>query len=110
MQNVEEILTQAQDKISQATDLSSLDGLRVNYLGKKGELTLLLKNLANVSAEERPKVGQAVNQAKQAIALLINDKKQQMMHNQVMTLLSLREAVYGDERTMVYGNDSVRRR
>ena len=76
MQNVEEILTKAQAQIKDATDLASLDAFRVNYLGKKGELTQLLKNLANVSPEERPKVGQAVNQAKQAIATAINQKKE----------------------------------
>lgn len=64
---IDNIVEQAVTKIKQETDLKSLDQIRVQYLGKKGELTLLLKDLANLSPEERPKIGKDINIAKQTI-------------------------------------------
>ena len=74
MSDVNEILAQAKQAISQVEDIAELDKIRVDYLGKKGRLTEILKTLGKLSAEERPKVGQAVNAVKQEIAGLINDK------------------------------------
>lgn len=51
----------AAKRLSQATDLKSLDAIRVEVLGKKGELTQILKGMGSLSPEERPKVGQMVN-------------------------------------------------
>lgn len=64
---IDNIVAQAVSKIQQENDLKSLDEIRVHYLGKKGALTLLLKDLADVSPEERPKVGKDINIAKQTI-------------------------------------------
>ncbi|MDE6815615.1 MAG: phenylalanine--tRNA ligase subunit alpha, partial [Lachnospiraceae bacterium] len=47
-----------------AQALELLNEIRVSYLGKKGELTALLKGLKNVASEERPKVGQMVNEVR----------------------------------------------
>ena len=65
MLQLDKIEQQTLEKIHQATTLEALDGVRVSVLGKKGELTSLLKNLGQLPAEERPKAGQAVNQLKQ---------------------------------------------
>ncbi|MEG1943469.1 MAG: phenylalanine--tRNA ligase subunit alpha, partial [Angelakisella sp.] len=48
-----------------AADLKELEDLRVKFLGKKGELTAILKQMGQLSAEERPIMGQLVNQAKE---------------------------------------------
>ncbi len=55
---LEEIRIQALNAVSEASDLSVLETLRVKYLGKKGELTAVLKQMGSLSAEERPVIGQ----------------------------------------------------
>ncbi len=55
--------------------MAALDAVRVGYLGKKGELTALLKNLGQLPAAERPAAGQAINQAKNRVQELIEARK-----------------------------------
>lgn len=69
------IISQAETSVSEVSDLSSLDEIRVQYLGKKGELTAMMKTLGKLSNEERPKAGQMINDAKQAVQKLLNEKK-----------------------------------
>lgn len=71
-----QLLDQARNALLQAEDLSALEQVRVNYLGKKGHVTALLKQLGQLSAEERPAVGQKINQVKEAIVALIDDREQ----------------------------------
>ena len=52
--------------ILQAQDAEALESLRVKYLGKKGELTKILKQMGKLSAEERPAMGQLANQVRRA--------------------------------------------
>ncbi len=54
----------AMEHIKQAADSKALDDIRVRFLGKKGELTDLLKTLGTMSKEERPKIGALVNETK----------------------------------------------
>ena len=70
------ILTNAEKAIVNANDLKDLDDARVHYLGKKGELTALLKGLGKLSKEERPKMGEAINQAKVEVQALIESRKE----------------------------------
>ncbi len=69
------ILDQAKASIAQAESLKDLDDLRVKFLGKKGELTQLLKGLGQLSKEDRPKMGEAINQAKVSVQTLLTDQK-----------------------------------
>jgi len=64
MQDLDELIGRANAEISEVVDLDGLDRVRVAYLGKKGELTGLLKQLGGLPAEERPAAGQAINHAK----------------------------------------------
>ncbi len=75
MENLDLLLAQGKEAVEHATDANSLDQVRVQYLGKKGALTQLLKGLGKLSAEQRPQAGAAINEAKQALQLLINDRK-----------------------------------
>ena len=75
MQDLSELVAQAEVAVSNASDLNGLDQIRVEYMGKKGRLTLYLKQLGNLPAEERPKVGQAVNEAKQKLQAAINEQR-----------------------------------
>lgn len=76
MESINQIEEKALQQIDAASDLETLDALRVEFLGKKGELTALLKNLSSLPVEDRPKAGQAVNLAKQSLAKSIAAKKQ----------------------------------
>jgi phenylalanyl-tRNA synthetase alpha chain len=66
-QEIQKILERAQSDIEGASDVAALDDLRVAYLGRKGQLTSLLRGLGDMPAEERPAMGQALNRAKQRV-------------------------------------------
>ena len=68
------IINQAQSQIDAAEDAATLDQVRVEYMGKKGKLTELLKGLGKLSAEERPAAGQKINIAKQQVQQAITAK------------------------------------
>ena len=55
------IEAKAREELSKASDLKSLDEIRVKFLGKKGEITAILKQMGKLSAEERPVIGQLAN-------------------------------------------------
>jgi len=75
-QQLQDIVSKAEQLVTSVTELPALDELRVQFLGKKGELTGMMKMLGKLSHEERPKAGQMINEAKQAVQGLLNDKKQ----------------------------------
>src|SRR3990167_5690683 len=79
----------AKATINQTQDSRVLEDIRVEYLGKKGLLTDILKGLATLSNEEKPKVGQWINEAKRVIAELIQNKKQQVKENELQEKLAL---------------------
>jgi len=74
-QELNQLVTEAEQAISVADDLQTLDQVRVDYLGKKGHLTERMKSLGKLSAEERPKAGQAINQAKQTVQQAIEARR-----------------------------------
>ena len=92
MEKLDKISREAEKAVAAAEDLKALDDIRVHYLGKKGELTALLKSLGKLSAEERPAAGQAINQAKQAVQALIEARKAELEKADIEARLA-REAV-----------------
>lgn len=72
---IDVILDRANTSIAKTQNLQELEYLRVSFLGKKGELTALLKGLGKLSKEQRPKMGEAINRAKVSIQILLTDKK-----------------------------------
>jgi phenylalanyl-tRNA synthetase alpha chain len=78
MTELEQHSEQAKSAIAQARELDALEHLRVEYLGKKGSITALLKNLGQLSAEDRPAAGARINEVKQALQVLINTHKQHL--------------------------------
>jgi phenylalanyl-tRNA synthetase alpha chain len=66
------IISEAEEQINAAGDVNTLDAVRVDFMGKKGRMTELLKGLGKLSNEERPAAGQKINQAKQKIQQLIH--------------------------------------
>jgi len=81
--DVENTLDRALSEISNSNDLRSLDEVRVSFLGKKGELTTLLKSLGQMDPTERPKAGEAINQAKSAIQDAIEHRKASLANSQL---------------------------
>ncbi|WP_440904864.1 phenylalanine--tRNA ligase subunit alpha [Catenovulum sp. SX2] len=73
--NLDAIVAAAELAITEANDLAALDEIRVQYLGKKGLFTEQMKTLGKLPPEEKPKAGQAINQAKQQVQALLNDKR-----------------------------------
>jgi phenylalanyl-tRNA synthetase alpha chain len=88
MQGLAEIVQQALTAITQTTELAALDALRVQYLGKKGELTSLLKDLGSLSAEERPQAGQTLNVAKQQITQAIDQQHEKLLQQELTAKLA----------------------
>jgi phenylalanyl-tRNA synthetase alpha chain len=88
MQGLEDITQQALAAIASAQDLGALEAVRVQYLGKKGELTSILKNLGVLSEQERPQAGQKVNAAKQQITAALELKQNQFQQTNLDSKLS----------------------
>ncbi|NMB29879.1 MAG: phenylalanine--tRNA ligase subunit alpha [Clostridiales bacterium] len=71
---LEQIREQATKELAQTSDIKELDNLRVRYVGKKGELTAILKQMGKLSAEERPVIGQLANEVRNSIDRAISDR------------------------------------
>ena len=74
--DLDAIISEAEEQINAAADANILDTVRVDFMGKKGRMTELLKGLGKLSNEERPVAGQKINQAKQKIQQLIHARAQ----------------------------------
>ncbi|MBP3702569.1 MAG: phenylalanine--tRNA ligase subunit alpha, partial [Lachnospiraceae bacterium] len=70
------IINDALAQIESSDELSKLNDIRVAFLGKKGELTSVLKSMKDVVPEDRPKVGQMVNDARAQIEGKLEERKQ----------------------------------
>jgi phenylalanyl-tRNA synthetase alpha chain len=75
MESLEALKTAAIEAVQAAGSPAELEQLRVDYLGKKGQLTSLLKNLGTLSPEDRPKAGALINEVKQELAGVLNARK-----------------------------------
>ena len=75
-ESLDELTARAHAEIEGSSDLAALDGVRVAFLGKKGELTSQLKSLGKLSADERPLVGQAINLAKEKLQAALEARKE----------------------------------
>ena len=74
-EKLEKIMKDALSQIETSEGLDKLNDIRVAFLGKKGELTSVLKSMKDVAPEDRPKVGQLVNEARKDIEAKLEAKK-----------------------------------
>ncbi len=88
MSDLEKITAQAITAIETAADSAALDLVRVQYLGKKGELTDLLKALGKLPAEDRPAAGAEINTAKQIVQDLLNSRKETLDNDAIAARLA----------------------
>ena len=86
-EKISAVLSEAKDQLAAACEQKAIEEIRVKYLGKKGELTGILKQLGSLSPEERPKVGQLVNKAKVELEELIKQKVNQIKEEQLLKSL-----------------------
>ena len=75
MENLEELQSSLLDRVAAASDLEALESLRVQALGKKGEVTQRLKSLGNISPEERKAAGQSLNKVKEAVTTALEARR-----------------------------------
>ncbi len=88
MENLASLVELAQAAITEAGDAQALDQIRVQYLGKKGEVTQLLKGLGKLSPEERPKAGDQINKAKDALLQELNARRTELDAAQLQAKLA----------------------
>ena len=91
-QELDSLVTEAQKSITAATDLAGLDRVRVQFLGKKGELTLLMQGLGKLAPEERRKAGQVINSAKQSVQQAIEERRK-TLENQALSAKLASESI-----------------
>ncbi|MBQ7454076.1 MAG: phenylalanine--tRNA ligase subunit alpha [Selenomonadaceae bacterium] len=87
-QQINELRERANEAISNSATLRELDEVRVKFLGKKGELTALLRGMSKLSAEERPIVGKVVNEARAELEQLIAEKNSQLKAAELQSKLA----------------------
>ena len=92
MENLGQLVQRAIEAVDAANKISELDQVRVDYLGKKGEITQLLKTLGKLDASERPAAGAKINEAKEDVLVKLLAKKETLENAELSEKL-LSEAV-----------------
>jgi len=85
---LEHIYTQAKATVEAASDLRELDQARVEYLGKKGRITSVLKTLGQLAPEEKKTVGQAANEVRQRLEQDISARQSELSRAEVAERLA----------------------
>ena len=94
----EEILKvkeEIQKCIEESKTLQKLEEIRVNYMGKKGIFTDLSKKMKDLTAEERPKIGQIINEVKEKISNLLDEKNKALKEKELNERLEEVAKMYG---------------
>ena len=72
-EKLEQIRHLAEEELNKVQSIQELEQVRIKYLGKKGELTAVLRGMGNLSAEERPLVGKIANEVREAIEVMLEN-------------------------------------
>ena len=86
---LKEIESKAGQAVSEAKNLGELEDLRIKYLGKKGMVTGILREMGKLSPSERPSLGKLANQAKVKIEELLRVRKRQLCRELLMVLFRI---------------------
>lgn len=89
---ITQLVQRAQEALQKAENLKELDTLRISLLGKKGELTSLLRGMGQLSPEERPAFGQMVNQAREEIESMMAGREKELKASELEARL-VKEAI-----------------
>ena len=82
-EKLDQIYKEAKEQIEKIDVAQTLNDLKVKYLGKKGELTAILKGMGNLSPEERPKLGSLVNEVRDSIVEAIEAKEKELKEKEL---------------------------
>ena len=82
-EKIKQIREDAMKQIEELKDLSKLNELKIKYLGKKGELTALLRGMGALSPEERPIIGSLVNEVRDKLENIIKTKEEQLKSEEI---------------------------
>ncbi len=88
MQELQQILDQALQQFAVISDEAELEQVKARYLGKEGSLTVLLKGLGKLSAQERPAAGARINQVKQAIEASLQQRRDALLQKKLAQQLA----------------------
>ncbi len=91
-ERISEIRAMVSDELKDLDGMQALDALRVKVLGKKGELTQLLRGMGQLSPEERPAAGQMINEARESFTRMLEEKQARLKALEMENALR-REAV-----------------
>ena len=86
-EQIEQIKATSIEEVKNAKDLKSLNDLKVKYLGKKGELTSVLRGMGALSAEERPIIGGLVNSVRDELNKLFENKEKELSQKELQQKL-----------------------
>lgn len=88
MQELEQILNQAVQQFASIEQAAELEQVKARFLGKEGSLTVLLKGLGKLSAEERPAAGARINEVKQQIEAALNARREAIQQQALQAKLA----------------------
>lgn len=100
---LKKIMDNALAQIEESEQLDKLNDIKVSFLGKKGELTSLLKSMKDIAPEDRPKAGQMVNEARTKINEKLEAKKKNLNRH------FLKKSLKGKNRCYTSWNKACRR-
>ena len=88
MEELQQILDQALKQFAMISDEAELEQVKARYLGKEGSLTVMLKGLGKLPAEQRPAAGALINQAKQGIEKALQQRREQLQKHKLTSKLA----------------------
>lgn len=81
-EQLQQLMQQIQEEIAQSGDSQALEAIRLKMLGKKGQLTQMLRHLGELTPEERPQAGQLINQARERFMAYLTEAAQSIDHRE----------------------------
>lgn len=115
---LKELSKRAEEEILKAKSLQEIESLRVKYLGKKGELTQILRGMGSLSPEERPVIGQLANDVREKIENMIlerrekiakEDKKRKIKEEYIDITIPGKPYKYGHKHPITLVMDEIKR-
>ncbi|CAM3770746.1 phenylalanine--tRNA ligase subunit alpha [Bordetella tumulicola] len=84
----DDLVSQARERFAAATDAAALENAKARFLGKEGALTMLLKGLGKLEPEQKRVMGARINQAKQQIEALLNQRRAELVQAELNARLA----------------------
>jgi phenylalanyl-tRNA synthetase alpha chain len=97
-----ELLKSAIEEIKKSNDLNDIEKIRIKYLGKKGQLTLILREMGNLSKELRPIIGQKANEVRFEIEKKIDETKSKFEQQEKLEKIKIEKIDITERRKSTY--------